>query len=548
MKKKEKNKLFEYLPACAAEFIKLVIKKMRYRKKVREDVQAELAAHFEDELRSYKTDNEKIQKAERLIENFGDAKLLGVLLRRAKKRCRPLWRTVVARTFQTVGVSILCLTAYLAWFFSGRPVVTVDYVAELNQIVRPAVDESLNAAPLYTKAAGLYVKEPNEIHKFIAEEYKELSPEQKQLINNWISENEQALQLVVDASKKPYCWREYKTHRDTTEMMAVLIPDLVEFKGLALALSWRAQLKVEQGWYNDAFSDIKSCYRFGQHLRGDKTLIEQLVGMSIETWATRTIRDILSEHKIDSAKLAKLQRDFEQMVADENFTVSLRFEKLTIYDEIQRCFTEDRLGGGHLYLRRIANWLIIEELASNNILHLANKNTLHILFTHPNKQETRETIDRYYGFWDKMVHKSPAQIRTEGIDTEKEAIQIIEGNLLLEFLVPAIGRIIELSHRIGVDVEATLAIIAILRYKQDTGDYPENLEGLVAAGYLKKIPLDPFSDKPLVYKKTDDNFLLYSVGLNFKDDDGQVYRDKEGKSPRLWYDKFGDTVFWPVPK
>ena len=39
------------LPACVAEFIKRVIKKMRYRRKVRLDVQAELAAHFEDELK-----------------------------------------------------------------------------------------------------------------------------------------------------------------------------------------------------------------------------------------------------------------------------------------------------------------------------------------------------------------------------------------------------------------------------------------------------------------------------------------------------------------
>ena len=62
MKKKEKGKLFDNLPACAAEFIKLVIRKMRYRKKVRRDVQAELAAHFEDELKDCATDQEKSRK------------------------------------------------------------------------------------------------------------------------------------------------------------------------------------------------------------------------------------------------------------------------------------------------------------------------------------------------------------------------------------------------------------------------------------------------------------------------------------------------------
>ena len=73
MAKKYKESELQNLPACAAEYMKLVIKKMRYRKKVRLDVQTELAAHFEDELRDCATDEEKEKKARRLIEDFGDA-------------------------------------------------------------------------------------------------------------------------------------------------------------------------------------------------------------------------------------------------------------------------------------------------------------------------------------------------------------------------------------------------------------------------------------------------------------------------------------------
>jgi hypothetical protein len=58
---------------------------MRYRKKVRADVMAELTAHFEDELRDCRTDEEKEQKAQRLITDFGDVKLLAVLLRPSQK-------------------------------------------------------------------------------------------------------------------------------------------------------------------------------------------------------------------------------------------------------------------------------------------------------------------------------------------------------------------------------------------------------------------------------------------------------------------------------
>jgi predicted house-cleaning noncanonical NTP pyrophosphatase (MazG superfamily) len=84
MAKEHKKNDLQNLPACAAEFIRQVLRKMRYRRSVRQDVQAELAAHFEDELKDYATDEEKEQKAQQLIAEFGDVKLLAVLLRRAK--------------------------------------------------------------------------------------------------------------------------------------------------------------------------------------------------------------------------------------------------------------------------------------------------------------------------------------------------------------------------------------------------------------------------------------------------------------------------------
>ena len=57
-KKKEKDEL-QNLPVSAREFIAKIVEKMRYRKKVSKDVQAELAAHFEDELHDCKTDQER---------------------------------------------------------------------------------------------------------------------------------------------------------------------------------------------------------------------------------------------------------------------------------------------------------------------------------------------------------------------------------------------------------------------------------------------------------------------------------------------------------
>ncbi len=550
-KRKETESQFNRLPARATDFIKLIVNKMRYRRKVQQDVQAELVAHFEDELKDCAGDQEKEQKAQKLITEFGDVKLLAVLLRRAKKRCRPLWRTVVVRTFQTVGVLILCFVLYLVWFFTGKPAVTIDYLAEFNQMVRPAVDESLNAAPFYNEAEKRYeqLSEDNkELFDLLSKKPGEVTPEQKQLIEKWLSDNEETLELVITGSQKPYYWPEYVNKNKSDGMIGVIIPSLSGFRTLCRSLVWRAQLRAEKDQFEDAFSDIKSCYRFGQHLRGNKTLIEQLVGIAIEAISVRTIRDIISEFKIEPALLTALQKDFEQITLGEDFTVSFKGERLFVNDEIQRCFTEGRLGGGHLYLPRLRD--LGGSIGFGGFENADFYDVLiqigHIFFTHPNKRESREMADRFYAFWEKIAAENPGQLQAKGIDFNKESIQIIKGNLFLEIMAPALGKVNEISYRSKTEVQATLLLIVLLRYKQNVGTYPNSLEELVTAGYIKEIPIDSFSDKPLVYKKIGDDFTLYSVGLNFSDDGGQIGKDSKDK-PKLWTDN-GDAVFWPILK
>ncbi|MBW8038865.1 MAG: hypothetical protein FVQ85_02565 [Planctomycetes bacterium] len=306
MKQKQKDKLADNLPASAAEFIKLVIKKMRYRRKVQDDVKAELAAHFEDELKECKADTDREQKGKELVGGFGDVKMLAVLLRRAKKRCRPMWRTVLARAFQTVGVLFICLVLYIVWFLTGKPVVTKDYIAEFNNLVRPVADESLNAATLYNKSIEVFEELPRDISEVLGEKYYEVTEEDKQLIGKWLTDNNEVLEQVVVGSRKPYYWQHYEGE----EMFSVLLPHLSGYRNVARALCWRAQLRAEQDRYEEAFSDIKTCYRFGRHVKGTKlVLVEQLVGIAIEAIAVRNLRSILSEHKVDSVTLTMLQRD-----------------------------------------------------------------------------------------------------------------------------------------------------------------------------------------------------------------------------------------------
>jgi len=554
-KQNRKERKLSNLPVAAVDFIRLIVKKMRYRRNVQDDVQAELAAHFEDELNSVKTDTEREQKAKRLVNGFGDAKMLAVLLRRAKKRCRPLWRTVVTRAFQTVGVLFVCLVLYLVWFMTGKPVVATNYIAELNNMVRPVADESLNAAPLYSKASKVFEELPDEISQVLRKKNYEVTEEEKQLMEKWLTDNEVFLQHVIAGTQKPYYWQHY----EGDEMLSVVLPYLAGFRRIAFSLGWRARLLAEKGRYEEAFSDVKTCYRLGRHIKGNVVvLIEQLVGIAVEAVAVENLRGILSEHKIDSATLTILQRDLEQIMAGEDFAMNFSGEKLFIYDEIQRCFTEDRFGGGHLYFSRISQ---VSSGGDESVPSLQDfifgtifepeawPVVLKVLFFHPNKQQTREATDRFYAYCETIAQKTPAQIRNQGIDVEKETMKIIKDNVFLDIFAPALQRASEIGQRHKTNVEATVTVLALHRYKADKGSFPDDLQQLINAGYLRQLPPDVYSDKPLVYRKTDDGFILYSFGENFKDDGGKPHTDSGGR-PKLWGhdEQDSDVVFWPVPK
>ncbi|MDB6124833.1 MAG: hypothetical protein JWQ71_3826 [Pedosphaera sp.] len=62
--------------------------------------------------------------------------------------------------------------------------------------------------------------------------------------------------------------------------------------------------------------------------------------------------------------------------------------------------------------------------------------------------------------------------------------------------------------------------LALRCYQSQQGHGPERLDQLIPK-HLKRVPLDPFSDKPLVYRSQGTNWLLYSIGADKADDGGK---------------------------
>jgi len=539
MSKGHKKADLQNLPNGAAEFIKLVIKKMRYRRKVRRDVQAELATHFEDELKVCATDEEKEQKAKKLIAEFGDAKLLAVLLRRAKKRCRPLWKKVLVRGLQVFGVIFLYLLICSSPLIIGKPTVKVNYADWLTEFIRADRDAADNARPYYEKAIELYVEMPGWLIKSKAKWPTDFNDVQLQSLVSWLEDNRKSIETLRMAAQLPYYWTHYQKSGEG-QLVETLMPDVMEalpgYRRLAFAMRWQIRYESYKGDIEGALHDCVVLQKVGGHLHGQGLLIEQLVGMAIEAIPLNEISSILKNTDVSSEILRAIQEELAKQFEKRKPIVSLEAEKVFWYDLIQRGFTDDGQGDGRVLARGLP-YVIYDN--KGLLLRL-------LTFRYPSRREVVATIDEYFEQVDRLFEETPWDLYNKDTD-EDEWNQILnQASMMLKILGPAHKRVSQIAWRLETHRIGLLTLLAIMRYQKNEGRYPENLSELVSTGYMNYLPMDPFGGRPLVYRKTEDGFVLYSIGMDFKDDGGRLGLNSRGE-PRMWADD-GDWVFGPVPE
>ena len=116
--------------------------------------------------------------------------------------------------------------------------------------------------------------------------------------------------------------------------------------------------------------------------------------------------------------------------------------------------------------------------------------------------------------------------------------------MFLSSFMPSLDRVGEIAYRSKAVHEATITVLAIRRWQLEKGDYPDSLGQLVAGGYLKVLPPDPYSDGPLKYAKRGEDFVLYSIGADFEDGGG--VRPAKSTAKSSFEKDGGDRVFWPL--
>ncbi|MCD6394911.1 MAG: hypothetical protein J7M40_15585 [Planctomycetes bacterium] len=530
---------FENLPDCARDYIDLVVKKIRYRRKVRDEVRAELLGHFVDGLADCEDAKDRECVAEKKVTGFGDIKMLGNLIKRGKKRCRPLWLKMLIGTMQVAGILLLCVIARGAYLSIGTPVISVDYVQWMNEHVRGGRSDDLNALPYYERAVELSKEVPNELKDVFGGLLPEqFTSEQWDALEEFLARDAEALDTLRQGAAKPHYWNVYEGKSSqgripdmAAQVTGVIMPSMTGYKKLMqkvafLQIPWSLHI----GDIERATDDSIVLHRFAQHMSGQGLLIEQLVGIALEAIAHAETFEIIDNFDISAEKLENMQKQLEEIYSNEAI-IDLETEKSFLYDFIQCTFTDDGKGSGRAMKQGVA-------LAAGDLQSVLKG----FVAGYPDRREVTASVDRYFERIGQLANQTPWQLAQAGWNDAKWN-ELAGNHLLLNPVSPGFRKSTEIAWRVRASRSALLTVLAVKRYEKANKAYPASLDELVGAGYLKKLPNDPYSDGALRYKVVGNDFVLYSFGVDMKDDGGRM-GTKNGK-PFKWSD-YGDWVFWPV--
>ncbi len=373
-----------------------------------------------------------------------------------------------------------------------------------------------------------------------------LTDTEYQYISPWLKQNEAAWREFAAGALKPYCYKAYQYNPNSRNHWSLGFGVPQTLRKLARLGIWKSRINIKQGQIQQGIKDCFTVARAGSHWQGKGRIGQQLSGQYMSRLASQEILNIAATQNLPATDLKQIQQQLLQIYPEGYPRMNMEVERLAFLDTIQRVFTEDGFGGGHLIPDRYMEIFESRAYDDSEARMFALPLTTIAGMRHARRDETIRKGNEIFEKYNQICKMTPYEKYSHEIDDELYLSLPHERYFLIRRSMRGMYRVSEFTYLSEAWYQATIVTLALKRWRLEKNEYPEKLSELIAAGFLDELPMDLYSDKPLVYKKTEDNFMLYSVGPNFVDDDGEVAMNHRGEPQKWGTSEAGDIVFWPV--
>lgn len=368
-------------------------------------------------------------------------------------------------------------------------------------------------------------------------ESKTLLAKEHKAVFHWISGNERSLNLVVQAGSRTRFYFPYLTEKAGGLAYEAKIPALNRLLTACEMLLVRAKFAAGEGRVDDARRDILAAIAIGALTEQDPVLITKVVGGVISEKAYMTLTGLAVDLNLSPKTAHAIFVDLQNAPKPPSVTSAVdkfeRFGNLEVICELA-CSEPKKMARTWEELFQSRFGMIGQEpppakLTADqtaSIERLAAQTTWN------------RTLRRCNAYFDHMV--AHMEGRNDRWIAEKDRPQMPNppwstsrpdgaaadfiGDSVLYMLLPDLSKVGVVQRKWRARRDLALVVVALSEYKAGHGKYPETLRE-IEPGCVKWVPTDVFSTKPLVYHRQVKGYLLYSVGEDGQDNEGDAKKD-----------------------
>jgi hypothetical protein len=314
--------------------------------------------------------------------------------------------------------------------------------------------------------------------------------------------------------------------------MNTMLPHLARQKGAAQWLSGSALYRIHQGDIGDAVDDIESTIALTRLVEHEPIIISQFVRSAVITIAIESCWPLLHHEHVPQVALVRLQKIFGDIDAISPMILALQGEQVMGRDTIelmrsaQVSFDDIVAQSGWSASEpeephALANVPYADEMQGAIRAHVIFPSWRYA-FSHQDEKHLLEKVQGLIGGVRlAQTNKSAVLLRSLEI-----AVKERENSDFRSWRYFATGLLVRGSAGSGsrafhtqTHCQMAVAAIALKRYHDRHKKFPSSLNELVPE-FASEVPIDYMDGKPLRYRLEGDQFVLWSVGPDGKDDNG----------------------------
>ncbi|MEJ2705788.1 MAG: hypothetical protein P8Z79_25400, partial [Sedimentisphaerales bacterium] len=376
-----------------------------------------------------------------------------------------------------------------------------------------------NAADIYKRAFASYVEWDREDRKLLPiigkadppARTQTMNPETRQLVEKFLSDNEQTLSLLYQAAGVEHC--RYKIDLTKPWSYQNLPP---EYKGARLCISLfslEALLLCENPDPNRMLESVRASLALADSVNVP-LLNHHLFRNALRSGPYRDTERILNRISPTDAFLLALSESLNATDYHEEFKQALIGEQCRALHTFQLPVVQ-----------------VVDQISPHDGLF-----RLKLVFKKILGSYDKEVL-RYIGFMQDCfkaldLPDNESLVAFESIQKRGDK----RGGLLTRKLMWGLALDLKFEFWRLAHQRVTQTGLAIERYRLAKGGLPGSLKDLVPA-YMRAVPLDPYDGRSLKYRKLKTGYVVYSIGYDMTDDGGaERGRGRDGQGRPLPWD------------